>query len=50
MKPTAHLVIDSTKIKPDKLKKIEDALYGTADAPSKLLMPNDIIAIMNAAG
>lgn len=50
MKPTAHLVIDSTKIKPDKLKKIEDALYGTADAPSKLLMPNDIITIMNTTG
>lgn len=53
-KPAAHIEIDSTKIKPEKLKKIEDALYGTnADGGSgsgtepKLLLPNEIITILN---
>lgn len=55
-KPAAHIEIDSTKIKPEKLKKIEDALYGTnADGGSgsgtepKLLLPNEIVTILNEA-
>ena len=63
-KPTAHLVIDSTKFTEetkDKLQLILDALYGK-DAipgegeaepipavPAKLLMPDEVIAIINAA-
>lgn len=31
-RPTASLVIDSTKTTPEKMKKIEDLLYGTDDA------------------
>lgn len=53
-KPAAHIEIDSTKIKPEKLKKIEDALYGTnavggsgAGTEPKLLLPNEIVAILN---
>lgn len=52
-KPAAHIEIDSTKIKPEKLKKIEDALYGTntvggsgAGTEPKLLLPNEIVAIL----
>lgn len=55
-KPAAHIEIDSTKIKPEKLKKIEDALYGTnagggsgAGTEPKLLLPNEIVAILNEA-
>lgn len=55
-KPAAHIEIDSTKIKPEKLKKIEDALYGAnavgdsgAGTEPKLLLPNEIITILNEA-
>lgn len=45
-KPTAHLEIDSTQVEADKLKKIEDALYGTAEEEPKLLMPNEIVTLL----
>lgn len=48
--PTASIVIDSTKIKPEKLKAIEDALYGTADAEAHLPLPSEIVTIMTAEG
>ena len=48
-KPTASLVIDSTKVEAEKLKAIEDALYGTEDAEAKLLLPNEILAIIGEA-
>ena len=48
-KPTATLVIDSTKVDAAKLKAVEDALYGTEDAEAKLLMPDEIAAILKAA-
>ena len=49
-KPTACVVIDSTKVAPEKLRKIEAALYGDAsgDGP-KLLMPDEIKAIIEGA-
>lgn len=62
-KPTAHLVIDSTKFTEEtapKLKKILDVLYGvdavmgegdeviTPAVPAKLLMPDEVVAIMTA--
>ena len=47
-KPTAKLEIDSRKIPPAKLKAIEDKLYGTADSEPTLLMPEEIIAILQA--
>lgn len=45
-KATATLVIDSTKVDAAKLKAVEDALYGTADAEAKLLMPDEVAAIL----
>ena len=55
-KPTAHIVIDSTKVPTAKMKQIMDALYGVdADAEHSIeasdphiLMPEDIIDILNA--
>lgn len=44
-KPTASLVIDSTKIEPAKLTKIENALYG-AEGAAKLPLPDEILAII----
>lgn len=48
-KPTAHLTIDSRTVTPEKLKKIEDALYGTdaeSGTESKLLLPDELIALI----
>lgn len=45
-KPTASIVIDSTKVSPTVLKSIEDALYGSESGDSKLLMPDEIIALV----
>ncbi len=48
-KPTATVTIDSTKIQPDKLKAIEDKLYGTLDLEPALLMPDEIKQIITGA-
>lgn len=47
-KPTATVTIDSTKVTADKLKSIEEALYGTESVEPKLLLPDEIIAIVKA--
>lgn len=60
MKPTATIELDSTKVDADKLKQVEDKLYGTdagtdstggtveATEPT-LLLPEDLIKIFPAA-
>ena len=47
-KPTATATIDSTKVAAEKLKAIEEALYGTETVEPKLLLPNEILAILKA--
>ena len=47
-KPTATVTIDSTKVAAEKLKAIEEALYGTESVEPKLLLPNEILAIVKA--
>lgn len=49
-KPTATLIIDSTKVAPGKLEKIEELLYGTDSDPAKLPLPDEVKAILDAAG
>ena len=44
-KPTSIITINSKKINPAALKEIEDALYGTAEAEPKILLPDEIKAI-----
>lgn len=44
-KPTATVVIDSTKADKSKLQKLEEALYGGSSTESKLLMPDEIKAM-----
>lgn len=47
LKPTAHLEIDSTKVKDKtKLAKVEDTLYGSASDEPKLLLPDEILNIL----
>lgn len=48
-KPTAHIEIDSTKIDAAKLTKIEEKLYGSDSLEASLPLPDEIIAILNAA-
>lgn len=47
-KPTASLVIDSTKVDETKLQKLEDKLYGTESEEASLPTPNEIIALLAA--
>lgn len=47
-KPTAYLVIDSTKCDATKLINIENKLYGSSDTEPILLLPDEIVAILNA--
>lgn len=48
-KPTASVTIDSTKIDPDKLKKIEDMLYGEGATDAKLPLPDELKTILAGA-
>lgn len=52
-KPTASLVIDSTKADPSKLAALEDILYGKDGKPGnepRLPLPDEIKSLMTAAG
>ena len=48
-KPTACVTIDSTKVDAAKLTSIEEALYGSENKEPKLLLPDEIAAIIKAA-
>ena len=45
-KPSAKITIDSTKVDPAKLKKLEDLLYGTAGAEASLPTPDAVAALI----
>jgi hypothetical protein len=48
-KPTAYLVIDSTKVDPSDLAALEEILYGetgTPDTPGRLPLPDEIATLM----
>lgn len=49
-KPTASLVIDSTKVDKTKLAALEDVLYGTEDAEASLPLPDAIAEMFKVAG
>lgn len=52
-KPTAHLEIDSTKVKAEELAAFEDILYGKDGAEQtgpRLPLPNEIAGLFTAAG
>lgn len=49
LKPTAHIIIDSTKVEPAKLKAIEDKLYGTESEEPAVITPEELITMLNAA-
>lgn len=45
-KPTASMTIESNRVAPANLAKLEDILYGTADAEPRLPMPEEVIALI----
>ena len=46
MRPTACITIDSTKVAPENLKKIEDKLYGTESEEAALPTPAELAALI----
>ena len=48
MKPTASLVIDSTKVDASKLSALETILYGSESVDPRLPLPNEIKTLMAA--
>ena len=46
-KPTASLVIDSTKVEPAKLAKLEAVLYGDEQKEARLPLPDEVLSIIN---
>lgn len=50
MKPTATLVIDSTKVDAAKLAKLEAKLYGSADGEACLPTPDEVADIFTTEG
>ena len=47
-KPTANIVIDSTKATPEKLAALEKILYGDTDVEPRLPLPNEVAQVMTA--
>lgn len=48
-KPTATVVIDSTKVDSAKLAQLEEILYGSETAEPRLPLPDEIVTLMGAA-
>lgn len=48
-KPTAHIVVDSTKTVPAKLTALEDKLYGSATLSASLPTPDEVFTLMRGA-
>ena len=49
-KPTASITIDSTKANAEKLKALEDILYGKDEAEARLPLPDEIMTLMKTDG
>lgn len=46
-KPTAVLVVDSTKVDADALADLEEALWGTESVEARLPLPSEVLAMFN---
>ena len=44
--PTAYLCIDSTTVDAEKLKALEDIIYGTEEVEARLPLPDEIVTLM----
>ena len=45
-KPTASLIVDSTKVDADKLALLEAELYGSAEKEARLPLPDEVLTIL----
>lgn len=48
-KPTANIVIDSTKVNAEKLAALEKILYGDTEAEARLPLPDEVAQVMATA-
>jgi hypothetical protein len=48
-KPTANIVIDSTKVDAEKLAALEKILYGDTDTEARLPLPDEVAQVMTTA-
>lgn len=48
-KPTASLTVDSTKVSPANMAKLETILYGSDSAEPRLPMPEEVIALLGSS-
>lgn len=48
LRPTAHIVIDSTQVTSVQLEALEQVLYGTAGVDPKMPSPDDVLALFSA--
>lgn len=44
--PTASIIIDSTKVSSEKMKSLEDILYGSESEEARLPLPNEIAELL----
>ena len=49
-KPTSHVEIDSTKTTAEKIKALEDILYGTEEVAARLPLPDEVATLMKTEG
>ena len=48
-KPTASLILDSTKVGETKMAELEKVLYGDGDAEARLPLPDEVVQILTSA-
>lgn len=48
-KPTSEITVDSKIVGKEKMKKLEDKLYGTANGTSTLPSPDEVVALLRTA-
>ena len=48
-KPTATLVVDSTKVAPEKLAALEAVLYGSESEEARLPLPSEVLTLVGQA-
>lgn len=46
LRPTAHIIADSTKMTPENLASLESKLYGDETNPAELPTPSELIALL----
>jgi hypothetical protein len=49
LKPTAHLIVESTKVNPTALAAFEEVIYGSASSSPRLPLPDEVASIFNGA-